>query len=115
RIVGPSASLDREPAGLPVEVDNPKVTANDLTVPVAQVKTALSAPLHLTLGVTRWNLRPARIARLLELPAGGSRDLGIGGAGASAWFTALSKRVDREPQDATWAIGPDGRAARGAG
>ena len=98
------ASLNREPVGLPVRVDRPKVTAGDLTVTQAQVRTALSAPVHLTLGETRWNLRPARIARLLELPADGRRDLRIAGTGASAWFTALSKRVDRKPEDATWAI-----------
>jgi vancomycin resistance protein YoaR len=98
------ASLNREPVGLPVRVDRPKVTAGDLTITKAQVRTALSAPVHLTLGQTRWNLRPARIARLLELPADGRSDLRIGGSGASAWFTALSKRVDRKPEDATWAI-----------
>jgi vancomycin resistance protein YoaR len=107
-IVRALASLNREPVGLPVRVDRPKVTASDLTVPQAQVRTALSAPVHLTLGDTRWNLRPGRIARLLELPADGRRDLHVGGMGASAWFTALAKRVDRDPEDATWAIGQSG-------
>jgi vancomycin resistance protein YoaR len=107
-IVRALASLNREPVGLPVRVDKPKVTANDLKVPQAQVRTALSAPVHLTLGQTRWNLRPPRIARLLELPADGRRGLHIGGKGASAWFTALSKRVDRKPVDANWAISSKG-------
>ena len=70
-VVGALASLNREPVGLPVRVDTPKTTANDLKVAQGQVKTALSAPVHLTLGETRWNLRPARIARVLELPADG--------------------------------------------
>jgi len=107
-IVRALASLNRDPVGLPVRVDRPKVTANDLKVPQAQVRTALSAPVHLTLGETRWNLRPAKIARLLELPADGRSDLRIAGKGASTWFTALSKRVDRKPQDATWAISSSG-------
>jgi vancomycin resistance protein YoaR len=107
-IVRALASLKREPVGLPVEVDRPDVTADDLTVAQAQVRTALSAPLHLTLGSTRWKLRPARIARLLELPADGRRDLGIGGEGASRWFTALARRVDKPAVDADWAISSSG-------
>jgi vancomycin resistance protein YoaR len=107
-IVRALASLNREPVGLPVRVDRPKATAGDLTVARAQVRTALAAPVHLTHGETRWDLRPARIAKLLQLPADGRRTLGIGGNGASAWFTALSKRVDRKPVDANWAIGSSG-------
>src|SRR5205085_7775174 len=100
-IVRALASLNRAPVGLPVRADRPKVKGGDLQVTQAQVRTALSAPVQLTLGETRWNLRPARIARLLELPADGRRDLHIGGGGASQWFEALSKRVDRKPEDAT--------------
>jgi vancomycin resistance protein YoaR len=107
-IVRALASLKREPVGLPVRLDKPKVKAGDLTVAEAQVRTALSAPLHLTLGTTRWNLRPARIARLLQLPADGRRDLRISGAGATKWFTALARRVDKAPTDADWAISDSG-------
>jgi len=107
-IVRALASLRREPVGLPIQVDRPKVTASDLRVVQAEVRTALSAHVHLTLGATRWNLRPPRIARLLELPADGRRDLRIGGAGASSWFTALAKRVDKRPVDADWAISKSG-------
>jgi vancomycin resistance protein YoaR len=45
---------------------------------------------------------------MLELPADGRRDLRIGGKGASAWFAALAKRVDRPAEDATWAISSGG-------
>jgi len=107
-IVRALAGLKREPIGLPMDVDKPKIKPGDLTVAKAQVETALSAPVHLTLGETRWNLRPARIARLLELPADGRRDPRIGGRGASEWFTALARRVDRQPVDADWAIGSNG-------
>jgi vancomycin resistance protein YoaR len=109
-IVRALASLKREPVGLPIEVDTPKVKANDLTVPQAQVRAALASSLHLTLGATRWNLRPPRIARILQLPADGRSKLQIGGAGASAWFTALAKRVDRPATDADWAINSKGGA-----
>jgi vancomycin resistance protein YoaR len=107
-IVRALASLKREPTGLPIDVDQPKIKAGDLTVAKAQVETALSAPVHLALGETRWNLRPARIARILELPADGRRDLRIGGSGATQWFAALARRVDRPPVNADWAIGSNG-------
>src|SRR6266508_1056645 len=107
-IVRALASLNRDPVGLPVRVDRAKVTAGDLTVAAAQVRTALSAPVHLTLGGTRWNLRPGRTAHLLQLPADGRRDLRIGDDGASDWFTALSRRVNQPAEDATWAISSSG-------
>jgi len=107
-IVRALASLKREPVGLPIQVDRPKVNASDLRVAQAQVRTALSAHVHLTLGPTSWNLRPPRIARVLQLPADGRRDLRIGGAGASSWFTALAKRVDKPPVDADWAVSKSG-------
>lgn len=107
-IVRALASLQREPVGLPVRVDRPKVTADELKVVQAQVRTALSASVHLTLGETRWALRPQRIAKVLLLPADGRRDLEVGGPGARAWFGALASRVDREPVDADWAISSSG-------
>ncbi len=107
-IVRALASLKREPVGLPIQVDRPKITADDLRVAQAEVRTALSAHVHLTLGATRWNLRPPRIARLLQLPADGRRDLRVGGAGASSWFTALAKRVDKSPVNADWAVSKSG-------
>jgi len=107
-IVRALASLNRDPVGLPVRVDRAKVTAGDLTVAAAQVRTALSAPVHLTLGGTRWNLRPGRTAHLLQLPVDGRRDLRIGDDGASDWFTALSRRVNQPAEDATWAISSSG-------
>ena len=107
-IVRALASLSRHPVQVPVRVDAPRITANDLTVVAAEVKTALSAPVRLTLGPTRWRLYPRKIARLLELPADGRRDLRIGGAGANAWFTKLEQNVNRDPVDASWAIGSRG-------
>jgi vancomycin resistance protein YoaR len=107
-IVRSLASLQREPVGLPIQLERPKINGGDLRVVQAEVRTALSAHLHLTLGATRWSLRPPRIARILELPADGRRDLRIGGAGANTWFAALARRVDRRPVDADWAIHKSG-------
>ena len=103
-IVRALASLKRDPVGLPIQVDSPRVRANDLRVPQAQVRAALASSVHLTLGATRWHLRPPRIARILQLPAEGRSDLRVGGPGASTWFTALARRVDRPASNADWAI-----------
>ncbi len=107
-IVRALASLKREPVGLPIQLDRPNINAGDLRVVQAEVRTALSARVHLTLGATRWSLRPPRIARILELPADGRRDLRVGGPGATSWLAALAKRVDRSPVDADWAVGKSG-------
>jgi vancomycin resistance protein YoaR len=107
-IVRTLASLSRRPVELPVNADPPKVTPNDLTVIAAEVKTALSAPIQLTLGQTTWRITPRRIAQLLELPADGRRDLRVGGFGANEWFTKLEHHVDRPARDATWSITSSG-------
>src|SRR5919197_3346819 len=107
-VVRSLASFSRQPVELPLRIDKPRVTPGDLTVVTAEVKTALSAPVHLTLGATRFSISPRRIAALLELPAHGRRDLRIGGSGADKWFGQLSRHVDREPADATWAISSSG-------
>jgi vancomycin resistance protein YoaR len=107
-IVRALTSFSRQPVELPLKRDAPNVQPDDLTVIEAEVKTALSAPVHLTLGTTRFSIGRARVAQLLELPANGRRDLRIGGPGADKWFARLSKNVDREPVDATWAISSSG-------
>jgi vancomycin resistance protein YoaR len=107
-IVRALASLTRQPVTLPVRLDPPKVRAGDLVVVAAEVKTALSAPVRLSLGKTSWRVYPRRIAQLLELPANGRRDLRIGGGGADRWFAGLARGVDRSPVDATWAISSRG-------
>jgi vancomycin resistance protein YoaR len=107
-IVGALASLTRERVTLPVRVDPPKVRANDLVVVAAEVKTALSAPMRLSLGQTAWRIYPRKIAQLLELPANGRRDLRVGGPGATHWFAGLAHQVNRPPADASWAISSHG-------
>ena len=107
-IVRALAGLSREPVELPVRAVSPKVSPDDLSVAQAQVRTALSASVRLKLGKTRWRLRPRRIATLLELPAGGRRDLRIGGPGADRWFGALARSVDRPPSDADFAVTKSG-------
>ena len=89
---------------LPVTTDSQTATADDLTNAAEQVRTALSAPVRLTLGPTKWRLARWKIAALLDLPDKGSTTLGLGGPGEHRWITRLSRTIDRKPTDATWSV-----------
>jgi vancomycin resistance protein YoaR len=108
-IVQSLALLARPPqVALPVNIDAPTVTAADLQPAVAQVKTALSAPVRLTVGPTRYRVARYRIAEMLELPSAGRRDIRIAGKGADAFFVRLQKQVGREPRNADFAVTSNG-------
>ena len=107
-MVGALASLSRAQTPLPVEVDRVTVTAADLRPVLAQTRRALSAPIRLELGKTWWRLRQPRIAELLALPHDGSRELGVGGPRAEAWFERFGARVGRPPTDARFQLTGDG-------
>ncbi len=99
------AALDRSKhVDLPVRVDAPTVTAADLEAAAAQVRTALSAPVRLAIGPTRFRLPRYRVAQLLDLPANGDRALRIGGPGADRFFARLNRAIERKPRDADFAI-----------
>jgi vancomycin resistance protein YoaR len=104
-VVSALSTLDREgPVRLPVMVDAPKVTASQLGGALATARTALSAPVTLTLGSTRFRLPRWRVARLLDLPSHGETDLAIGGPAATKWIARLSDTVGRDPRDATFRV-----------
>jgi vancomycin resistance protein YoaR len=108
-IVQSLALLARTPhVELPVRIDAPSVTAADLEPAAAQVRTALSAPVRLTIGPTRYRISRSRIAEILQLPSGGKRDVRIAGEGADAFFVRLQRQVGREPRDADFAVTGDG-------
>ena len=116
-IVSSLVSLERSPAALPVRITQPDVTAAELEPALAQVRTALSAPVRLALGPTRWRPR-WRIAKMLELPRNGVTSLTIGGAGANEFFERFRKTVDKPAVDAEFVVcrataSPCGRASRG--
>jgi vancomycin resistance protein YoaR len=100
-------TLSRAPVALPVRITQPKVTAADLAPVAGQVEIALSGPVHLVRGETRWRLGPRRIATLLDLPDKGATTLAIRGTGANAYFARFRKRVDREPRDAEFVVAGD--------
>jgi vancomycin resistance protein YoaR len=68
------------------------------------VRLALSAPVRLAIGPTRFRLPRYRVAQLLDLPALGDRALRIGGPGADRFFARLNRTIEREPRDADFAI-----------
>jgi vancomycin resistance protein YoaR len=108
-IVRGLASLERGGSvALPVAVDPAIVTAADLAPAARQARTALSAPVRLAQGETRWRLPRWRIAELLELPTGGKTRLAIAGAGAQRYFERLSQAVGRDPADARFQVTASG-------
>jgi vancomycin resistance protein YoaR len=111
-VVRELASLDRTSARieLPFRVRQPQVRAAALARAVRQARLAVSAPVRLELGPTRWVVSRAKLARLLELPAGGHTALRIGGDAAEGWLAKLGARVEKPPQDATFAV--DGSRVR---
>jgi vancomycin resistance protein YoaR len=105
-IVHELASLERidGPVALPLRRSAPRVTGADLAAARAQLRVALSAPVRLRLGPTRWLLRPRKLARLLELPADGRTRLAIGGRAADEWLVRLGRRVEHPAEDARFAV-----------
>lgn len=105
-IVRSLASLDRVGAvALPVGVDPVEVTAADLAPAAAQARIAVSAPVRLASGETRWKLPRWRIASLLSLPKDGATRIAIAGPGAETYFEQLRKTVERDPVDAGFMVG----------
>jgi len=103
-IVRSLVTLSRSTTALPVRITLPTVTAAELAPVAAQVETAVSGPVQLVRGETRWRLPRWRIAKLLDLPEKGATTLTIGGPGADAYFARFRRRVDREPRDAEFVV-----------
>jgi vancomycin resistance protein YoaR len=105
-------AFERTPVALPVEITQPDVTAADLAPVVSQVETAVSAPVRLVRGETRWRMPRWRVAQLLQLPRNGATTLAIGGPQADAYFARFRKSVDRPPQDAEFVVSGSSVAVR---
>ena len=105
-IVASLVSLERSPTALPTRISQPRVTASELEPALAQARTALSGPVRLTLGQTRWRLPRWRIAKMLVPPRNGATTLTIGGAGANEFFERFQPTVDTPPVDAEFLVLP---------
>jgi vancomycin resistance protein YoaR len=100
------AALDRTsgPVPLPMRMTQPHVHAVALARAARQARIALSAPVRLAIGPTRFLLTPVRLAPLLALPSGGTSGLRIGGPAADAWLRKLGAHIQKKPVDATFAV-----------
>jgi vancomycin resistance protein YoaR len=108
-IVAGLASLSRgRSISLPLKVDEPQVTGPMLAPALAKARLAVSKPVVLTLGPTRYKLPRWRIAPLLKLPADGVKTLTIAGPGADAYFKRLQKVVDTPAYDADFLVASGG-------
>ena len=104
-ILASLASLDRSsPVRLPVVVAKPEVTATQLDDALATARTAVSGPVTLTVGATRFKLPRWRVAQLLELPSGGTSRVSVGGPAARRWVAKLAETVGHAPRDATFRV-----------
>ncbi len=108
-VLGAFTTLDRTPIAIPSRVDEPKVTADDLGPSLAKVRTAVSRPVVLKLGSTRYRVSRGGIGRLLVLPARGERSVQIGGADANRYFKQLAAKVNTPPRNASFVVVPGGR------
>ncbi|HEY4412637.1 MAG TPA: VanW family protein [Gaiellaceae bacterium] len=89
---------------LPMRVTPPRVRAASLQRAARQARIALSAPVHLVVGPTRFVITPRRLAPLLQLPSAGRSTLAIGGPAADAWLRKLGAHIERKPVNATFAV-----------
>ena len=108
-IVSSLVTLERSPQALPVRISQPEVKAADLSSALEQARTAVSGPVRLTLGDTRWRVPRWRISTILRLPRNGETTLAIGGPGATEFFERFRSQVDRKPADAAFVVLPSDR------
>ncbi len=106
------AALDRENTAveLPFRTVQPRVRAAALAPALRNARIAVSAPVRLRLGKTRWLVTPRKLAPLLQVPANGRSSLAVAGPAADAWLGKLGKRIARPAQNAKFAV--DGSRVR---
>jgi len=94
----PRSSGARRRSKLPFRIQPARVGAAALATAAHQARARLSAPVQLRLGKTAVLLSPAKLARLLELPAAGldtARDRRLRGAGLGSSGSASASSIRR--------------------
>ncbi len=103
-IVQALASLERPLiVSLPVKLDRPDVATADLRPVSAQIRRAVSAPVVLVVGRTRFELRPYRIAHVLDLPRAGAAQLSITNFARDSFLYRLRRSAELAPRNADFA------------
>jgi vancomycin resistance protein YoaR len=104
------ARLDRgAPVALPLATTPVRVDAADLEQAAAKARIALSGPIRLAYGETRWRIPRWKVASLITLPVAGNTDVALTGRGAEEYLKRLSATVSREPQDARFQVAATGK------
>jgi vancomycin resistance protein YoaR len=96
--------LDRTPIVLPLAPRQPQVTGPMLAGAVAQVRTALSAPIVIKTDTASFSVGRWQLASMLRLPGADSRSISLAGKQADAFVLRLQKALDRDPKDASFAV-----------
>jgi len=101
--------FERVETPLPVAVDQPDVTQQEMQAVAAQARTVLSAPVQLTFNGAAITVEPSEMARLLDLPSGGETELAVNQKAAARRFRNVSRGVARRPRNADFAVNAAGR------
>jgi len=108
-LVASLADLERpDRVQMPLVRFEPRVVGADLVEAARAARTAISAPVTLAVGPTRFRVERWRMAEMLTLPARGTTETEIGGPAARQWLHALALKVNRPSQDATFKVVPGG-------
>ncbi len=108
-VVSALAELERRgTVRLPLLESRPRVTRAQLGDAVVAARTALSGPVTLIAGPTRFRLARWKVAELLRLPSGGETQVAIAGQKADRWLGSLARSIGRTPRDATFGVVPGG-------
>jgi vancomycin resistance protein YoaR len=103
-VVAALASLSRSgPVTLPTAVEPPAVTGPDLNGARAIAERAISAPVTVAVGSRRFQLQPARLAKMLQLPTTKHGKPKLGGPAADAYFARLDRLVGKPAHGAHFA------------
>jgi vancomycin resistance protein YoaR len=108
-VVEALGGFERVETPLPVAVDQPDVTQQEMQAVAAQARTVLSASVKLTFNSAAITVKPREMARLLALPSGGETELAIDQKAAARRFRNVARGVARPPRNADFAVNANGR------